>query len=59
MVISGEFHAKKHYDQLFFPQKKKKFRPTSENGRFRDFETEPETPLGNRKFFFLKLNLLV
>ena len=58
MVISGEFHAKKHYDQLFFPQKKK-FRPTSENGRFRDFETEPETPFGNRKFFFLKLNLLV
>ena len=33
MVISGEFHAKKHYDQLFFPQKKK-FRPTSQNGRF-------------------------
>ena len=23
MVISGKFHAKKHYDQLFFPQKKK------------------------------------
>ena len=23
MVISGKFQAKKHYDQLFFPQKKK------------------------------------
>ena len=39
----------------FFFHKKKKFRPTSENGRFRDFETEPETPFGNRKFFFLKI----
>ena len=58
MVISGIFHAKKHYDQLFFPEKKK-FRPTSENGRFRDFETEPETPFGNRTFFFLKFNLLI
>ena len=33
MVIFRKFHAKKHYDQLFFPQKKK-FRPTSQNGRF-------------------------
>ena len=31
MVISGKFHAKKHY-QLFF-HKKKKFRPTFQNGR--------------------------
>ena len=54
MVISGKFYAKKHYDQLFFAQKKK-FRPTSENVRFRDFETETETPFGNRKFFFLKI----
>ena len=38
-------------------KKKKKFRPTSQNGRFRDFETEPETPFGNRKFFFLKIEL--
>ena len=36
MVISGKFQAKKHYEQLF-STKKKKFRPTSENGRFRDF----------------------
>ena len=55
MVISGKFHPKKHYDQLFFPQKKKKFRTTSQNGRFRDFETEPETPVRNRIFFFLKI----
>ena len=54
MVISGKFHAKKHYDQLFFPQKKKKFRPTFQNGRFRDFEIEPETPVGNWKFFFFQ-----
>ena len=58
MVISGKFHAKKHYDQLFFPKKKKKkFRPTSQNGRFRDFETEPETLFGNRRLFFLKIQL--
>ena len=37
-VISGKFHPKKHYSQLYFTQKKK-FRPTSQNGRFRDFET--------------------
>ena len=55
MVISGKFHPKKHYSQLFFPQEKKKFRPTSQNGRFRDLETEPVTPFGNRKFFFLKI----
>ena len=58
MVISGKFHAKKHYDQRFVPQKKK-FRPTAENGRFRDFETEPETPFGKRTFFCLKFNLLI
>ena len=41
---------------FFFPKKKKKkFRPTSQNGRFRDFETEPEAPFGNRNFFFLKI----
>ena len=39
---------------IFF-HKKKKFRPTSENGRFRDFETEPETPFVKRNFFFLKI----
>ena len=39
---------------LLFNKKKKNFHPTSENGRFRDFETEPETPFGNGQFFFLK-----
>ena len=38
---------------------KKKFSPTSQNGRFRDFETETETAFGNWKFFFSKFNLLV
>ena len=27
MVISGEFHAKKHYDQLFFPVNSGKLHP--------------------------------
>ena len=38
-------------------EKKKKFRPTSQNGRFLDFGTEPETPFGKRQFFFLKIKL--
>ena len=40
-----------------FFSKKKKFSPTSQNGRFRDFETEPETPFGNRQYFFLKISV--
>ena len=36
----------------FIFHKKKKFRPASQNGRFRDFKTEPETPFVYRKFFF-------
>ena len=55
MVISGKCHAKKHYDQRFFSTKKKKFRPTSENDLFRDFETEAETPFENRQFFVLQI----
>ena len=43
----------------FLFKKKKKFHSTSENGRFRDCETEPETPVGNGQFFFSKFNLLV
>ena len=54
-VIYGKFHSKKRYDNLSFEKKKKKFRPTSKNGRFRYFQTEPETPVGNRKLFFLKI----
>ena len=32
MVISSEIHPEKYYGQLFF-HKKKKIRPTSQNGR--------------------------
>ena len=38
-------------------KKKKKLRQTSQNGRFRNFETEPKTPFGKRQFFFLKIKL--
>ena len=40
---------------LILNKKKKKFRPTSQNGRFRDFETERETLSGIQKIFFLKI----
>ena len=59
MVISGEFHAKKHYDQLFFPQKKKKFRPTSQNGRLSVLRSNLRPLSGIENFFFSKFNLLV
>ena len=42
---------------FFFNIKKRKFRPTSQNGRFRDFETEPDTPFRNQKFFFFTIQL--
>ena len=58
MVISGEFHAKKHYDQLFFPQKKK-FRPTSQNGRLSILRPNLRPLPGIENFFFSKFNLLV
>ena len=54
MVISGKFHAKKHYDQLFFPQKKK-IPSEIPKWSFSDLETKPEAPYGNQKFFFLKI----
>ena len=54
MVISGKFHAKKRYDQLFF-QQKKKIPADVPKWSFSDFETEPETPSGNRQFFLLKI----
>ena len=37
----------------FFFQKKKKIPSDIPKWAFSDFETEPETPFGNRKFFFL------
>ena len=58
MVISGKFHAKKQYDQLLFPQKKK-FRPTSENGRFPILRPNLRPLSGIENFFFSKFNLLV
>ena len=54
MVISGKFHAKKHYDQLFFPQREK-IPSDIPKWSFIGFEIDPETPFGNRKFFFLNI----
>ena len=54
MVDSGKFQAKKQYDQLFFPQRKK-IPSDIPKWSFSDFETEPEAPYGNRNFFFLKI----
>ena len=53
MVISGKFHAKKHYEQLFF-HKKKKIPSEIPKLSFSDLETKPEAPFGNQKIFFLK-----
>ena len=49
-VISSEFHPKKHYDHLLF-QKKKKFRQTSQNGRFPILTTNLK-PLSGIAIFF-------
>ena len=54
MVISGKFHAKKHYDQLF-STKKKKIPSEIPKWSFSDLETKPEAPFGNQKIFFLKI----
>ena len=54
MVISGKFHAKKHYDHLFF-HKKKKISSEIPKWSFSDLETKPEATFGNQKFFFLKI----
>ena len=43
----------------FFFQKRKKIPSDIPNWSFLDFETEPETPFANRKFFYSKFNLLV
>ena len=58
MVISGKLHPKKHYDQFFSPQKKK-FRPTSQNDRFRILRPNMRPLSGIDNFFFSKFNLLV
>ena len=49
-VISGEFHPKKPYSQLFFPQKKK-FRPTSQNGRLSILRSNLRPLSGIENFF--------
>ena len=58
IVIFGKFHSEKNDETFFFLQTKKISRPR-QNGRFCDFGTRPETSLGNRKFFFMKFNLVV
>ena len=52
--MSGKFHLKKHSDQLFFSTKQK-IPSDIPKWSFSNFETEPETPFGNQKFFFLKI----
>ena len=50
-VISGKFHSENHYGQLFFRKKKKKFRPTSQNGRFPILRPNLRPLSGIEKFF--------
>ena len=40
---------------FFFHEKKKLSVRHLQNDRFGDFEAEPETPFGNRKFFFQRI----
>ena len=58
MVMSGKFHAKKHYDHLFLPQKKK-FRPTSQNGRFPILRPNLRPLSGIENFFSQNLTCIV
>ena len=51
----GKFHPEKNHDSLFFHEKKKLSVRHLQNGRFGDFATDPETPFGNRKFFFQRI----
>ena len=39
----------------FFPTKQRNIPSDIPKSSFSDVETEPETPFGNRKFFFLKI----
>ena len=54
----GKFHPKKKMINFFFTKKKLSVRHFK-NGRFGDFQTEPETPFGDRKFFFDEFNLVL
>ena len=58
MVVSGKFHPEKRYGQLFFPQKKK-FRPTSQNGRLSILRSNLRPLSVIENFFSSKFNLLV
>ena len=49
------FTPKNNMINFFFH--KKKFRSDIANWSFTDFDIEPETPFGNRKFFFLTIYL--
>ena len=52
---SVNFTPKDAMINFFFTKKKKLFVRHLQNGRFCDFVTEPETPFGNRKFFFQRI----
>ena len=52
------FHSKKETMINFFFTKKKLSVRHLQNDRLVDFETEPETPFGNRKFFVNEFNLV-
>ena len=43
---------------FFLTKKKNLSLRHPQNGRFSDFETKPETPFGNRKFFFHQIKLI-
>ena len=55
----GKFHPKKTMINFFFTKEKKLSVRHLQNDRFGDFETDPETPFGNRKFFFNEFNLVL
>ena len=57
-VIPSKFHPEKSYNQPFFTRKKMSIKHP-QNGRFGDFETEPEIRFGNRIFFFIQFNSLL
>ena len=59
MVISGKFHAKKNYDQLFFPEKKKNFVRHPKMVDFAILRPNLRPLSGIEHFFFLKFNLLI
>ena len=55
---SVNFTPKKTMINFFFTKKKLSVRHL-QNARLGDFETEPETPFGDRKFFFQRITLVL